>query len=70
MKIFVGMFVKSVPDSNHLLLHAEAVGNVGDLLRGWLRVRVERSLQGQPNGSVNGGPLLPFPAEWFVAGEA
>ena len=62
------------PDSDDLLLHAEAVGDVGDLFGGGLGVRVEGALQGDADGSVNGGPLLSAAADGVteaqVGGEA
>ena len=50
------------PHPDHLLLQLEAVGQVGDLLGGGLRVLVEVLLEGSLDGDLDGGALLTLTA--------
>lgn len=50
------------PHSHHFLLHAQLIGQVRDLLTGWLRVDQERLLQSYPHRRLDWGALLPPPA--------
>ena len=51
------------PDPDHLSLHVEVVGHVADVLAGGLWVLVEGPLQRNPDGRVNGCPLLAAPVD-------
>ena len=51
------------PDPDNLLLQAETVRDVLNLLAGRLRVGVEGSLQRYPDCVVDGSSLLPPPGE-------
>jgi len=46
------------PHAHHLLLHAQAIGQLGDLLGSGFLVGQEGLLQGPANGGLDGGALL------------
>lgn len=50
------------PDPHHLLLELQAVGQVGDLLRGGLGALEEVALERTLDAHLNGGPLLALAA--------
>ena len=56
------------PNSDHLLLQAEPVRDVLDLLAAGLGVGVEGPLQCDPHGVVDAGPLLPPPGQSLLSG--
>ena len=58
------------PYSDDLLLHVEAVCDVGDLLGGGLGVLAEGALQGDPDGRLDGSPLLPAATHAVGGGQA
>ena len=56
------------PDPDNLLLQTEPVRDVLHLLAARLRVGVEGPLEGDPDGVVNAGPLLPPPGQSLLGG--
>ena len=56
------------PDPDHLALHVEIVGHVANVLAGGLRVLVEGPLQRDPDGRVDGGPLLAASVDGLLLG--
>ena len=56
------------PDPDNLLLQAEPVRDVLDLLAARLGIGVEGSLERDPHGVVDAGPLLPPPGQRLLGG--